>query len=136
MGDVEYGVMQVQDSIPGGLRGSSSPLNEMVERIRDDENLWRQGVCIASYAQKTAAGAAANVMRQRYGRNIAVGGFVFASRKVDDTHTGLWVYYDPEQVVDGEWEKHQKAETKRKAKVASDAKARKEKADAEKASAA
>lgn len=132
MGDVEYGVMEVKDNIPGGMRGSSSPLNEMVERIHGDENLWRQGVCIARYAQKTAAGAAANVMRQRYGRNIGVGGFVFASRKVDDDHTGLWVYYDPDQVVDGEWEKHVKAEKKRKDKLAADAKARAEQQKAEK----
>lgn len=131
MGDVNYGVMAVKEMIPGGLRGNNSPLNDLVEQIREDENLWKQGVCIATYAQKTAAGAAANVMRQRYGRQISVQGFIFASRKVEDGRTGLWVYYDPDQVVDGEWEKHQKAENKRKAKIAADAKARKEKADAE-----
>lgn len=127
MGDVHYGIMQVEESIPGGLRGSHSPLNDMVEEIRKDERLWKQGVLIARYAQKTAAGAAANVMRQRFGRNISVQGFVFASRKLNDEETGLWVYYDPEQVVDGEWDKHVKAEKKRKDKLAAEAKARKEK---------
>lgn len=136
MGDVEYGVMEVADGIPGGLRGTYSPLNDMVEEIRKDEGLWRRGVCIAKYAQKTAAGAAANVMRQRFGRSISVQGFVFASRKVDENHTGLWVFYDPDEVVEGEWEKHQKAEKKRKDKLAADAKARKAEKDAEKNAAA
>ena len=134
MGDVTYGELDVQDAIPGGGRGSTSPLNEMVLKIENDPSKRGKATCIAAYAQKTAAGAAANVLRQRFGRNVTVRGFTFASRKVDTNdgvRTGLWVFYDPSQIIDGEWEKHLKIEKKRKDKIAADAKVRNEKAKQE-----
>jgi hypothetical protein len=71
MGDVEYGFIQTADEIPGGRGGrGGSRLNDMVDEII--EHGEKGAYCIAVYVKKTAAGGAANVMRQRYGRNIGV----------------------------------------------------------------
>ena len=134
MGDVEYGFIQTADEIPGGRGGrGGSRLNDMVDEII--EHGEKGAYCIAVYVKKTAAGGAANVMRQRYGRNIGVRGLTFASRRTKlengDERTGLWVYYDPDAVVDGELAKHEKIEKARKVKLAAQLKANKEKKDKE-----
>jgi hypothetical protein len=131
MGDVEYGFLETAEDIPGGLgRGGGSKLNDLVDKLLDDPSMHKQAVMIASYAKKTAAGGAANVLRQRYGRDASVRGLTFATRRVqtaDGTdRSGLWVYCDPSLVVEGQWDKHQKAEKVRKAKLAATLKEQKE----------
>lgn len=137
MGDVQYGFLETAEDIPGGMgRGGGSKLNDLVDKIVADESMHKQAVLIASYAKKTAAGGAANVLRQRYGRDASVRGLTFATRRDrnqsadGEDRSGLWVYYDPSLVVEGQWEKHQKAEKVRKAKLAQQLKDNKAKKDA------
>lgn len=134
MGDVEYGLIDKQPEMPGNARGSMSPLNTLVEQILGDASLHKQAILIAKYGQQTAAGAAANVLRQRYGKSLAVKGLEFRSARVpNEDKTGLWVYCDPDKVVPGHLEKHQESEKERKARVQENAKKRAEKKAAEEA---
>src|SRR5262245_49046099 len=130
--DVQYGEVAVADSMPSG-GGRKSPLYGLVDAIVADEDKWRSARCIAHYAEKTAAGGAADVLRGKFGRKIEDGGLEFAVRKVNvrdaegDVHErhGLWVYYDPDKIVPGQMDAHV-ANEKAKAKRANDkAKAKK-----------
>lgn len=137
MGDVEYGLIATQEELPGSARGSMSPLNDLVEQILRDPALQKQAILIAKYGQQTAAGAAANVLRQRYGKSVTVRGLEFRSAKVpNEDKTGLWVFCDPSRVVEGHLDQHHAAEAERKARVQENAKIRKAKKEAEERKAA
>jgi hypothetical protein len=133
---VQYGVMDVQDSLPAKPVGQTrpSPLMMTVQGVMEDPALVGKAVCIAVYDSKTACGAAANVLRQRFGRSAIVRGVEFATRKhtVTDPETGkvvdkhgLWLINRPDQIVPGEWEKHEAAEAARLNKLAEAAAAKK-----------
>lgn len=115
--DVQYGEVAVATEMPAG-GGRRSPLYGLVNDIIEDPEKWNTARCIANYAEKTPASGAANVLRAKYGRKIEDKGLEFAVRKVNITdengntygRNGLWVYYDPEAAVEGEWEKHVSAE--------------------------
>jgi hypothetical protein len=133
---VQYGIMDVQDSLPAKPAGQTrpSPLMVTVQDVIDNPTYVGKAVCIAVYDSKTACGAAANVLRQRFGRSAKVKGVEFATRKhtVTDPETGevvdkhgLWVINRPDQIVPGELEKHEAAEAARLTKLADKAAAKK-----------
>jgi len=134
--EVMYGFLAEQDELPEGRHmGRASALNDNVEQILARGT--KSAVCIAAYAKKTAASAAANVLRQRYGRSPTVRGLEFASRKVtveiDGEATerfGLWVAYDPSRIIEGHRELHEQEYAERRKQAAARAR---EKAAAAKA---
>jgi len=110
--DVSYGEFAVAEEMPEGA-GRTSPLYGLVRDIAANENKWKKAICIAHYAEKQPASGAANQLRAKFGRKIEDSGYTFAVRLVNvkkDGETterhGLWVYYDPAQVKEGEMEKH------------------------------
>lgn len=132
---VEYGILAVQDELPPkpASQGRPSPLMAVVESVIGDPSKNGKATLIAVYDSKTACGAAANVLRQRFGRNASVKGVEFATRKqtvkgengeILDKH-GLWVISLPDKVEEGAHAKHVEAEKKRLAalKVKAEAKA-------------
>lgn len=124
---VEYGILAVRDELPDrpAGQGRPSPLMAIVEEVMNDKSKVGKAVCVAVYESKTAGGAAANVLRQRFGRTASARGVEFATRKhtvkgadgeIEDRH-GLWVISDPSRIESGEWEKHQASEAKRLANL-------------------
>lgn len=128
MSTTVYGEIAEADAIPRPAfnPGRTSPLNVEVDKILANPDKIGKATCIAHYEGKTAAGGAANVLRQRYGRSIKAKGLEFAVRKVtvrnpetneiEERH-GLWVYNDPDRIEDGEWDKHVVQEQARQEKV-------------------
>jgi hypothetical protein len=115
-----YGELAVQESIPvpENGEGRSSPLRNAVEAIRANPDKHGMAICIAAYNDKATAAANANNLKSRYGNRVDIGGFEFASRKVnlsgEDKH-GVWVYYDPSKMVPGLWDSFdEQARAKRK----------------------
>lgn len=135
--EVLYGFLVEQDEMPEGRHmGRASALNDNVEKIL--ERGTKGAVCIAAYGKKTAASAAANVMRQRYGRTATVRGLEFASRKVvveidgeQVERFGLWVTYDPSRIIEGHRELHEQeyAERQKRNRAQAREKAAQAKAD-------
>lgn len=128
--DVAYGEVAVKDEMPDSAGGRATPLSGLVMDIVRDENKHRTARCIAHYGEKTAASGAAAALRAKYGRKIEDRGLEFGVRRVtvkngsghpEDRH-GLWVYYDPEKVVSGEWDKHAANEKEKSRKAAAKAK--------------
>lgn len=117
--DVRYDTIVMDDLPERAVHGSK--IEEGVTAVKNDPALVGKFVCIAQYAQPTAATAAANILRKRHGWE-SVAGLWFGTRKVpgqngDPDRTGLFVSFDPAKVVPGEAEKHaaQKAERERTA---------------------
>lgn len=136
--DVEYTLDILDGDLPpaghGGGNGGgnrTSPLELKLDELKGREDAHGKWVLIGKYGKATAAGAAANVLRIRHGRNANAEGFEFAYRKIDQdgSHVnGLFVRYDPEKIVPGAKEAHEEAEVKRVAELAA---ARKIKAEAD-----
>lgn len=133
--DVDYTLEIIEGDLPpaghGGGGGRTSPLELKLEELKGREDAFGKWVLIGKYGKATAAGAAANVLRQRHGRNANAEGFEFAYRKIDQggsSVNGLFVRYDPTKVVEGAMDLHRKEE---EARIARLEKARAEKEAAE-----
>ena|SRR5579863_7861851 len=126
MGTVEKGAI-VFDELPplpkrertgGGNR--TSEFDNMLKEVHEDERMWGKPVSVRRYESVTAAKAAANVLRQRLGRDVSVSGHEFAVRSIDKDGTikhHLFVTFDPEKIVDGAWDEHVAAEEDRVRKI-------------------
>lgn len=106
--DVKYETIVMDDLPERPPHGSK--IEDAVTALRNDPQLVGKFVCIAQYAQSTAATAAANILRKRHGWP-EVAGLWFGTRKVpgengEADRTGLFVQYDPSKVKAGEAEKH------------------------------
>lgn len=133
---VEYGLQVFEELPPQGTGGGgrTSPFDDKMESIAGDTGLHGKPVCVAKYKNRTAAAAAANVLRQRHGSTPDAKGWQFPVRKVQDNGEvkhGLFFIYDPKLVKKGAWEQHVAKEEKRKA----DLEAKRAAAKAEKAKA-
>jgi hypothetical protein len=98
----------------------TSEFDTMLNEVHEDERMWGKPVSIRRYEGVTAAKAAANVLRQRLGRNVSVSGHEFAVRSLEKDGVvkhHLFVTFDPAKIVDGAWEDHQTAEQERLAKA-------------------
>lgn len=133
--DVQY-TLEIVDDLPpkssgGGGGGGKSVLEEKLEELKGREDAHGKWVLIGKYGKATAAGAAANVLRQRHGRNANAEGYEFAYRKIDQdgsTVNGLFVKFDPTAIVPGALEQHRAEEAARleKLKAAADERKAKE----------
>lgn len=109
--DVDY-TLEVVEDLPDIEIIRRSPLNDQIEKIlaKDaaGENDRSKFSRISSYANGSAASAAANVLRQKLGDKPAVGGFLVATKRYDTDdgkpRTGVFVKYDPSLIVPGEHE--------------------------------
>jgi len=121
-GSVDYELV-VYDELPPPTNrsgGGRSILNEQLETIKANSNVWGKPVRIGLYTQGTAATAAKNVLQQRNGRTAAVAGWKFYTRPVPtdsspeaDTLRGLFAVYTPDAVVEGAMAAHKASEAKR-----------------------
>lgn len=128
----EYGILAVKDEVPRATRGPgsarTSPLSQTVETVMADDSNHGKAVCIALYDTASACSGGAATLRARFGRKPTVRGLTFSTRKqsvrengeVLDKHA-LWMVYNPDQVIEGEWEDHQAAEAQKAAEKASKA---------------
>lgn len=101
------------DELPGGenLDTRRSPIEDNLAAIVANTDAHGRWVLIAQYGKPTAAAAAANVLRQKHGRDISVEGWEFTNRKTTDTESGntfngLYVRYNPDAIVAGAKEQH------------------------------
>lgn len=113
--DVKYEIIVVEDLPERPARNSQ--IEEKLAEVQGDTALVGKYVCIAQYAQQTAATAAANILRKRHGQPEA-NGWWFGTRKVkvngeDTERAGLFVSFDPRRVVAGEREKHEAEKAQR-----------------------
>lgn len=131
---VQYTLEIIGDELPpsgkgggGGGQGRESVLEKQLEAVKANTEAHGKWVAIGKYKNPTAAGAAANVLRQRHGRSANVDGFEFAYRKVDSTNpeTGqtekvaaLLTKFTPDSIVPGAKEEHERAEAARLAHLA------------------
>lgn len=120
--DVNYGFTPVEAlPEPDSTGGARSRVQELVAQVKEAVEAGSvkpgQPVVVARYGAPTAASAAANVLRKKFGDDAKPYGFTFAVRKVkdgDDVRRGLFVQYDPSAIVAGEaakqdakWRAHQ-----------------------------
>jgi len=106
--DVDYTLEVVEDWEDMEVQ-RRSPLTDQINRIVDTEQAHGKFVRIGSYANGSAASAAANGLRKRYGDTDAVAGFTVRTRRADkenedgviEPRTGLFVRYNPDAVVPG-----------------------------------
>lgn len=112
--DVKFDLVAYDELPEAGRRGpSSGALTQIVDQVKElvtsGEVAPNTPICTNRYAKATAAGAAANVLRKRYGKTAAPYGLTFATRKVQEDdgeqRTGLFVMFDPKAIVKGEQEK-------------------------------
>jgi hypothetical protein len=127
--DVEY-TLEIVDDLPDLDTNRRKPLTDQIEKIVATPESHGKFVRMASYANASAASAAANGLRQKYGDKEAVLGWKFVPRRVDDitvqkngqdvteARTVLFVRYTPEAVVEGEHEAFKARLEERKAKNA------------------
>lgn len=123
--DVNY-TLEIVDELPEGGRPGGfgqSPLEVQLGKVRaaveEDEAKAGKWMLIGRYGKATAAGAAANVLRQRHGRDMTVEGFEFANRPLSNEsgERGLFVRFDPSKVVDGAKAEHERMEAERLARL-------------------
>lgn len=138
--DVKYAdpeAFQVVEQLPpraSGGGGGASPYEPLLEKVaakvKAGEIKPGAAVLLARFRVASAAGAAANVLRQRHGRDEKVEGWTFTTRKLEqeageaERRTGLFAMFNPKAVVAGAKEEHEKAEAERKRKLADAKKAK------------
>lgn len=119
--DVDY-TLEVVDDLPEIAIQRRSPLNDQIDSIVADEEKHGKYVRIGSYANGSAASAAANVLRKKHGDKAIVDGFEIRVKRTDVEggvpRTGLFVKYDPSLIVPGEREMFEKRLQAREEKVA------------------
>jgi hypothetical protein len=108
--DVDY-TLEIVDDLPDLDVQRRSPLEDQIEKIVSEERSHGKFVRIGSYANGSAASAAANTLRKRHGDKAAVDGFDIRVRRADkdgEPRTGLFVRYDPSNIVAGAREDFEK----------------------------
>ena len=118
--DVDY-TLEIVDDLPDIEVQRRSPLEDQIDRIVQTPASHGKYVRIGSYANGSAASAAANVLRKRHGDKAAVDGLELRVKRTESDgvpRTGLFVKYDPEQIIPGERELFEKRLNDREAKVA------------------
>lgn len=108
--DVDY-TLEIVDDLPDLDVQRRSPLEDQIEKIITEPRSHGKFVRIGSYANGSAASAAANVLRKRHGDKAAVDGFDIRVRRADkdgETRTGLFIRYNPDAVIPGAREDFEK----------------------------
>lgn len=124
--NVDY-TLEVVDELPPksqGGGGGRSVLEDQLTTIINTSAYHKKHVRIGRYNKGTAATAAKNVLQQRHGRTNVVDGWSFATRRLTEglapdaqAEVGLFAKYDPEVMIPGAKELHDKAEVERKRKL-------------------
>ena len=133
--DVNY-TLEIVDDLPELEVARRSPLEDQIAKIVDTDEAHGRFVRIASYANGSAASAAANQLRKRHGDTESVDGFTIRTkREMDDNggepRTGLFVRFNPNAIVPGGHEDFQLRLAEREAKVQARREAREAEAEAE-----
>lgn len=119
--DVDY-TLEIVDDLPDMTVTRRSTLEDQIDRIVATEASHGKVVRISSYANGSAASAAANVLRQRHGDKPAVDGFFIKPARYEANdgkwRTGLFVKYDPSVIVPGERERFEQRMKDREARNA------------------
>ncbi len=107
---------KVYDELPPRAAREPSELEQAFLQAKEaPQGKW---VEIGSYATAPAATGAANILKSRHGRNVGVEGVVFRTMKNLEGRSLLLVKFDTSKIVQGEKQKHDKAEAEKKAKAA------------------
>lgn len=117
--DVNY-TLEIVDDLPEAEIQRRSPLEDQLDKIVDTPAAHGKWVRIASYANGSAASAAANVLRKRHGDKEAVEGWTVRTKRADEdgeVRTGLFVRFNPEGVVAGAREDFDQRMQERRAKL-------------------
>lgn len=118
--DVNYTIEEVDELPPQGTGGGgASMLETLLEKVKagvetgthSPEKFYK----IGDYRVNSACTAAATTLRYRHGAEY-VEGWSFASRKLPDGRSGLFVRFNPEVVVHGGRERFEREVAEAKAK--------------------
>lgn len=119
--DVDY-TLEIVDDLPDVDLTRRSALEDQIDKIVATEEAHGRFVRIGSYANGSAASAAANVLRKRHGDKAAVDGFTVKPARITgpngEPRTGLFVKFDPESIIPGERERFNERLKAREEKVA------------------
>lgn len=108
--DVDY-TLEIVDDLPDLDVQRRSPLEDQIEKIITEPRSHGKFVRIGSYANGSAASAAANVLRKRHGDKSSVDGFDIRVRRADkdgEPRTGLFVRFNPDAIIPGAREDFEK----------------------------
>jgi hypothetical protein len=117
--DVDY-TLEIVDDLPESAMQRRSPLEDQIDRIVATPDSHGRFVRIGSYANGSAASAAANVLRKRHGDKPTVDGYEIRTARSDvngTPRTGLFVKYDPNVIIPGERDQFEQRLKDREAKV-------------------
>lgn len=130
--DVDYTLDVLDGDIPDVDITRRSPLEDQLDKVKAQAEYHGKWIRIGSYANGSAATAAANVLRKRHGDKANVEGWTVKPKRSDDGRTHLYVKYEPGAIVDGARAEFEQRMKDRAAKYA--AKKAADKAASEKAS--
>lgn len=100
-GKVRHDVVReitVFDELPPG-NPRASALEDALDLVKKEApGKW---VCVAEYNTPAAASGAATNLRRRHGSDETVDGWNFATRKLENKRTGLFIHWDGSRIVEG-----------------------------------
>lgn len=128
--DVDY-TLEIVDDLPDLDVQRRSPLTDQINRVVNTPASHNKFVRIGWYANGSAASAAANVLRKKYGDTEAVEGWTIRAKRSDkevtdeetgavslEPRTGLFVRFNPEAIVPGAKEDFDVRSKEREARIA------------------
>lgn len=121
--DVNRKVSFIEGDLPpaptGG--GRASVFKELLDEVASQKEMHGRWACISDYGQPSGAASALVGLRDKYGKDQNISGWVFASRKIEGgNRTGLFVSYDPSKIDPEATKAFEKAKAE-KAKAKKDA---------------
>lgn len=99
--DVDYTLDVLDGDIPDSEIVRRSPLEDQLDKVKGNAEYHGKWVRIGSYANGSAATAAANVLRKRHGDVAAVEGWSVKPKRSEDDRTFLYVKFEPGAIVEG-----------------------------------
>jgi|SRR5215471_9359045 len=113
--------IQVFDELPPAPPRQSK-LVEVMDQVKELPH--GKPVLIKRFDSAQKATGTANHLKIRWGNKPDAYGFKFLTRRIDDSHHGLFVIYEPDKIVDGAAAEVDKKFEEHRAKAAESQKAR------------
>lgn len=108
--DVQYTFEVTDEDLTNIKQESRSVLVDQLNKIKATDVAHGRWVQIASYNKGSAASSAAKSLRDRFGNEASVAGFLFRTKRDEENgRYGLYARYTPDAIVAGAQENWTKA---------------------------